>query len=304
MMVFVLFFVGYFVIINPFTRCLMQNIISSVRYSVKDCYLYFRHRMWYNLQTGRIICYTALFGQGKTLSVVHYIVGIYNYYHNRIIWDPVSGKLVRQVVHVISNVDLTIPFERFESLLQVVQAADRFKKLDADNGTLTCIIVLGDEFSVQLNSRQFKSNIDPMFLNTLLTCRHHHISIIYNAQRFNHVDALLRQVTSYVVNCQKIWRVVIMRKYDAWDLENAKDVLHLKPLSTTSWFATDKDFSLYDTLACVGNLEKSCLGHDMIPESEILALQSQSAPDYSNIHTLDDRSKAFYKRLRDSHVRS
>lgn len=303
-MIFVIILFVYFVLVNPLSRCLVCQAYNTVRYAIRDCYMYLRHRMWYNLQTGRIICYTALFGQGKTLSVVHYIVGIYRYYHNRIIWDPVSRRLVRQVVHVISNVDLTIPFERFESLLQVVQAADRFKKLDQEQGTLTCILVLGDEFSVQLNSRQFKSNIDPMFLNTLLTCRHHHISIIYNAQRFNHVDALLRQVTSYVVHCQKVWRVVILRKYDAWDLENAKDILHLKPLSVSSWFATDKDFDQYDTLACVGNLEKSCLGHDMISETEILALQSQTAPDYSNIHNLDSRSKEFYKRVRDSHVRS
>ena len=63
--------------------------------------------------------------------------------------------------------DLAIPYEKFVSLEQIVRVADKFKEIDEQNDTLTVTLVLGDEFSVQLNSRSFKSNIDPLFLNTL-----------------------------------------------------------------------------------------------------------------------------------------
>jgi len=171
----------------------------------------------------------------------------------------------------ISNV---VPdYEDFKGLAQVVQAAERFKKIDIENDTLTCIFVLGDEFSVQLNSRKFKENIDPLFLNTLLTCRHHHITLVYTSQRFSHVDALLRQVTSYVVQCNKTWRFMVHGQYDAFALENATDPTLVKPMRRFGWFIEDKDFNAYDTLACVGNLTKSCQEGDMLSEEEILALQ-------------------------------
>lgn len=84
---------------------------------------------------------------------------------------------------------LSIPYEDFVSLQQVVLCAEKNGTYDKENDTLTVTLVLGDEFSVQMNSRNFKSNIDPLFLNTLLTCRHYHISLYYTAQRFGHVDA-------------------------------------------------------------------------------------------------------------------
>ena len=54
-----------------------------------------------------------------------------------------------------------------------------------------------------------------------MTCRHHYISLYYTAQRFGHVDALLRQVTSY---CDKLWRFQRLKYYDAWELENAPPI--------------------------------------------------------------------------------
>lgn len=41
-----------------------------------------------------------------------------------------------------------------------------------------------DELSVQMNSRSFKDNFNAYFLNTLLCCRHYHISFYGSAQRF------------------------------------------------------------------------------------------------------------------------
>lgn len=273
-------------------RTVVQHPFKTVFCALKDLYKYFRYCKWRNCKTGEIRCYVGLFGKGKTLSAVHRVLLLYKKYNNRKVYDFDRKKWVIQRVHIISNVDLNIPFERFVSLSQIVNVADNMHKYDIENDTLTVTLVLGDEFSVQLNSRTFKTNIDPLFLNTLLTCRHHHISLIYTSQRFNHVDALLRQVTSVVVNCNKCWRIMVHGSYDAYELENASDPTMVKPLARFGWFITDKDYKAYDTLACVGNLTKSCKEGDFLTESEILALQCNT-PD--NMENVNNPSKHFIK---------
>lgn len=278
----IIFFLGLLLFISLFSvfvRTLLKEPVKTIYYAVKDTILYFKEHRYDYMKTGKLICYTALFGGGKTLSCVHYVNSLYKRYNNKKVYDVDRKKFVTQKVHIISNVDLKgIPYEKFENLAQIVRVADRFRDMDNINDTLTCTVVLGDEFSVQMNSRSFKTNIDPLFLNTLLTCRHHHIMLIYNAQRFSHVDALLRQVTSYVVECHKVWRVVVQSTYDAYTLENTSDPQAVKCLGKNGWFVTDKDFALYDTLACVGNLKKSIEKSDM--DSEIEILNRQQSPDY------------------------
>ena len=260
----------FFMVVSVCFRVAVMNPHFTVFYGIKDFYKYVRYRKWNNLKTGFIIAFVGLFGKGKSLSAVHYVVKRYFKYNNKRIYDFFRKKWVTQKVFVLSNVDLTIPHKKFTGLRQMVDLAEQMKEIDEENDTLTCILVLGDEFSVQLNSRSFKTNIDPLFLNTLLTCRHHHISLIYTSQRFNHVDALLRQVTSYVVSCNKCWRFMVHNQYDAYALENATDPTLVKPLKRYGWFIRDLDFNAYDTLACVENLSKSCKDGDMMTEEEIL----------------------------------
>ena len=276
-------------------RTLILHPFATVFNGVKDLYKYFRYKEKRRMLTGKLVCYCALFGKGKTLSVVHYVVSQYRKYNNKRIYDFDRRKWVTQKVHVVSNVDLNIPYEKFVSLSQIVQIAETYSKKDVENDTLTCTLVLGDEFSVQMNSRNFKSNIDPLFLNTLLTCRHHHISIIYDAQRFNHVDALLRQVTSYVIQCNKVWRVMVSEKYDAWELENASSPSMVKPLRRFGWFIRDRDYHAYDTLACVDNLTKSCKDGDMLTEDEILSLQCTSP---ANMDIVEKPSRRFRRNMK------
>lgn len=260
-------------------RVVITHPVSVVRYGIKDLYKYIRYKKWRLCETGKLIALVGLFNKGKILSCVHYIVLLYNRYNNRRVYDIFRKKWVTQYVQVVSNVDLSIPYIKFIGLRQIVDIAEQMRDLDEKNDTLTVTLVLGDEFSVQLNSREFKTNIDPLFLNTLLTCRHHHISIYYTTQRFNHVDALLRQVTSYVLSCNKIWRIMVQEKYDAYELENATSSSLVKPISRFGWFIFDSDFNAYDTLACVDNLTKSCKEGDMLSEQEILELQANNGSD-------------------------
>ncbi len=276
----------------PF-RLVLQHPILTIYYSISDLINYVFRKGWNNCPTGQLIAYTALFGKGKTLSVVHYVINMYKRYNNKKVYDRDRKKFVIQKIHVISNVDLNIPFEQFVSLEQIVRVAEKFREIDRENDTLTCTLVLGDEFSVQMNSREFKKNIDPLFLNTLLTCRHHHISLIYDAQRFNHVDALLRQVTSYVVECKKIWRFMVQYQYDAYELENATNPALITPMLRFGWFVRDCDYNAYDTLACVGNLKKSFEKGEMMTEDEILALQCNNG---ANMDVVSNPSRKYKRR--------
>lgn len=276
-MIFVLLLVFSILLVAfPKFRCAVCHPVKSVRYGVRDLIIYIRRKDFDVCHTGELVAYTGLFGKGKTLSVVHRVVSLYRRYDGRKVWCSRRGKYVTQRIHVISNVALSIPYEDFVSLEQVVLAAERSQEMDDANDTLTVTLVLGDEFSVQLNSRNFKSNIDPLFLNTLLTCRHYHISLYYTAQRFGHVDALLRQVTSYVVECDKLWRLQGQSYYDAWEMEHATNPSLLRPFRRSCWFVTDADYNAYDTLACVGALKKSMQAGDMMTEAEILALQQNT----------------------------
>lgn len=277
----------------PMLRCAVTHPISLTIYGVKDVYNYIRHRERNFCGTGELVAYTGLFGKGKTLSAVHRVVSAYHHYDGKPVWCPRRKKIVTQRVHVISNVNMDIPYEEFVSLEQIVVAAERKQEYDDEHDTLTVTLVLGDEFSVQMNSRNFKTNIDPLFLNTILTCRHYYISLYYTAQRFGHVDALLRQVTSYAVECDKLWRFQRLKYFDAWDLENASSTQLVQPFRKACWFVKDKDYNAYNTLACVGNLTHEVRAGNMMTEDEILKLQ-QNTQD-SNMDSVIRPSKRWLR---------
>lgn len=260
----------------PTLRCAVLHPVSLIWYGARDLFYYIRHYQYDLCGSGELVAYTGLFGKGKTLSAVHKVVSAYHRFDGKKVWCSRRKKIVTQRIKVISNVSLSIPYEDFISLEQIVLAAERNREYDDEHDTLTVTLVLGDEFSVQMNSRNFKTNIDPLFLNTILTCRHYYISLYYTAQRFGHVDALLRQVTSYVVECDKLWRFQRLNYYEAWDLENAANTQLVAPFSKRCWFVKDKDYAAYDTLACVGNLKKSMKAGDMMSEDEILKLQQNT----------------------------
>lgn len=269
----ILIVVALVLVYFPTLRCAVFHPVKLTRYGISDLIRYIRFQRWNECQTGELVAYVGLFGKGKTLSAVHKVVSMYERYNGMMVYDRERQMWVEQRVKVLSNVALNIPYDDFVSLQQVVHCAEKNGEYDREHETLTVTLVLGDEFSVQMNSRNFKSNIDPLFLNTLLTCRHYHISLYYTAQRFGHVDALLRQVTSHVVDCDKLWRFQRQNLYDAWEMENATNSQLLTPMARRCWFVTDKDYNAYNTLACVGNLQKSFKEGDMMSEEEILSLR-------------------------------
>lgn len=296
-MVFILAGLVFVSIMIPKFGCFLLNLPRVLFYLPKDIYLYFKHKDYNKCKVGHIIAIIGLFGQGKTLTAVHIVARMYLRKDGKKVWCSRRKKLVYQRVKIISNVDLRVPYEKFVSLEQIVYSAENNQKYDDENNTLTVTLVLGDEFSCQMNSRNFKSNISPVLLNTILTCRHYYIAIYYTTQRFNQVDALLRQVTSYCISCNKTWRLQGIDYYDAWQIENSTSILQVKPYWRSAWFVRNKDYDMYDTLACVDNLKKSSENGDMITESEILALQCNNGnPD--NLITPSRKFRKIRKKMR------
>lgn len=269
----ILFGISFLLFYFPKLRCFVFNIYRVVYHLPVDLFFYFLHKKYNDCKVGVIVAIIGLFGKGKTLSAVHMVAKMYKRKDGKKVWCRRRKKMVIQRVKIISNVHLLIPYEKFVSLEQVVLAAENNNDYDDLNDTLTVTLVLGDEFSCQLNSRSFKTNIDPLLMNTILTCRHYYIALYYTTQRFGLVDALLRQVTSYCIDCNKLWRLQGIDYYDAWQLENASSPLQVKPYRRSCWYVNNKDYEMYDTLACVENLKKSMKDGDMMSESEILALQ-------------------------------
>lgn len=252
-------------------RLLIQKPMLFFKYLPIDIYNYIKK--YKNIpQKPFINVYVGLFGQGKTLSAVHDAIEFYNTYNDKIVYDDRIKEFVKQKVLVLSNVHINgIPYRKFISLQQIVNIARWRHKTDAKKKVRTITIVLGDEFSVQMNSRSFQKNISPLFLNALLTSRHALIHGFYlTSQRFGHMDALLRQVSSHVIECKKVWRIQKNTYFDAWEYENASRPKECRRLEVTGFFVTNKDYSSYNTLQVVQNLSKATDDNDMIPLSDQL----------------------------------
>ncbi len=295
MVAFLLFLLVLFLVVSPVFRCAVFHPIACIYNSFIDLKVHLQQKRYNNYQTGDLNIYCGYFGAGKTLSLVHKVVGIYQKYNGLPVYDTARNKFVTQRILVLSNVNLSIPYTPLTSLAQVVAVHKANTVYDEQNDTLTCTVVCMDELSVQMNSRSFKSNIDAYFLNILLCCRHYHISFYGSAQRFQHVDKLMRDVTRNVIQCNKIWRFQVLKTYDAWELENATNPDMIQPLKKDCWFVFDKDYSNYDTLAVVDNLQKKYDEGDIMTEQEILANQ---APMPSNIESVTNVSRKFKKRMK------
>ena len=152
-----------------------------------------------------------------------------------------------------------------------------------------------DEASAQLNSRNFKTNIDASFLNTLITSRHYHISFMYSSQKFKLTDALMRSVTQKCINCEKVWRFLVQNEYDADEVEYASNPTLIKPRKRTGFLIKDKDYNAYDTLAVVDKLKKSVDDGDMMSEQEILQMRGEINPDNDQITHRSRRLKKLLK---------
>ncbi len=262
----------------PAVRCAVFHPLHVLYYGTLDTFGYIRRKQ-YNL------CHTATWTSTAGISAAVKRCrwctrsrGYMQHYDGKTVWCPRRKKFVTQRVLILSNVALSVPYEPLRSLAQVVAASKVNQDYDDEHDTLTITIACVDELGVQLNSRSFRDNIDPTFLSTLLCCRHYYISLYGSAQRFGHVDKLMRDVTLNVIQCRKFWRLQCNSWYDAWELENVTNPELVRPLRRGCWFVRNKDYNAYNTLAVVDTLQKRYDEKDMMTEAEILAARAPAAP--------------------------
>lgn len=275
----IFFFFVMAVIMLPLVRFILINFPRIFVGIFPDLFDYIRYKRWNECNSfGRINCYTGLFGQGKSKECVRFITRQYDKYNGLMVYDSTIGKWVQQNIVVYSNVDLTIPYIKLTSLQQLIECQN------SDFGTVNLFLI--DEASVVFNSREFKSNLPTPALNTILTSRHHKIGIYLTAQRFGHMDALLRQVTSKVYECSyfKPLRIQRIKVFDAWEVENCSNLLLVKPLKVVYHYTTNEDYENYDTNAMVGDISRRCNTGDFYSDEEIiLSRQSYDTNDLSAV---------------------
>ena len=77
-------------------------------------------------------------------------------------------------------------------------------------------------------------------------------------------------------------------------MEHAANPQLIAPYRRDCWFVKDSDFEAYDTLACVGNLNKSMQEGDMLTEEEILKLQQNT--EETNMESVQRPSRRWLRR--------
>lgn len=256
-----------FLFLVPFVRFFIIHLHLTIPYSVFDVYTFIKEKRWKRFNYFGIDLYIGMFGHGKTLSMTHKALSIYERFGDQ--------------VQFISNYHLNdIPYEKLKNFSQLVDLGET----DSDYiGT----VVLIDEIENVLNNRNFASF--PLALLHMLTQqRKKHVYILCSAQRFFMVDKLFRSITTNVIECDKFWRYQRMRIYDAWDYENAMNPKLVQSKGSIWWFVRNKDFNAYDTEQMIS---KSA-AEEFISNQESL---DRKGFEPSNIQAVN-RTSPYYKR--------
>lgn len=285
---FVLFLLVLFAIMLymiPQLRVFVFRLPSSAFVAIRDFYFYLAHKLFNTAPYGFIDCYCAEFGGGKTLSVTSKVIDLYKRYNGKRVFHPELKKMVTQKIQILSNVELTeIPYVPLVSMEQFIKACEIKHDEDVKNDTLTITYLLGDEFSSQMNSRNFKTNIPTSLLNKILTSRHYFCSWFITSQRFSQVDKLIRESCRYVVECSKTWRFLVNDRFYAWEMENCNNPLILEPVDTSCVWVTDKMYKAYNTFSCVENLTDEWKNGKYLSDEEVLKLREPTQNDTSAVH--------------------
>lgn len=277
----VLFLVVFILFKFPFLRYVLFHPIKVSKNAIVDIYRYIRYKKYNNCNEYGLIRLNSaktsqVFGCGKTLSLVRQARYIYNRYNNKKVWDEDSKKFVIQHIRIISNVNLyDVPYYRWVGESQFIDIDKLgFEKQDI-------IIYLLDEAGAIFNSRSFRKNISMEFLTRLLQSRKNKMALYMTSQRFQFTDKILRESCSYVTTCKKIWRIIELCDYDAYEVENVSNVSLLNPINRRYWLATDNDYHSYDSYQLIEQLKKDNESGNLLSTDEVLATYGDSTTDIS-----------------------
>ena len=243
-------------------RCVVFNIHREIAYLGLDIFEYFKYKKWNNWNGFGLNIYVGMFGRGKTLSATKFVL----------------SQAKRYKLNVISNIKLNgYPYTPLTNWQEIV---------DAPGNT----IILIDEMSTVFNAREWK-NFNVNLLFQLLQCRKNKKMIVGTAQRFAHVDKLLRDITYEVIDCNKFWRFQHTVHFDGWDYENCMNHDMLKRTYYDWQFISNKDYAGYDTSEIIDNAKRT----EFMSNEEILNARGEIQ---FNELAITKGSKRFKKRIK------
>ena len=285
------------------TRCLIFHLPQAIYYAVMDIYIYFREKKWTKFNHYGIHMFIGMFGHGKTLSMTMKARKLYKKYGDTIRfvsnyeligipYIPLKNfnqivDLGKEAIEADKNKYYTakeleeiakeikhVPPYYLDSKGNIRKEYRRKVKIGKDeNGqpiyekrvlrpTYQGTVVLIDEIEDLLSHRSYAS-FPLQMLNALTQQRKAKIFIMCSAQRFFMVDKIFRSITTYAIDCNKLWRFQHTTYYDAWDYENAMNVQLIKRHKHNWNFVYNKDFESYDTTQMISeNMSKDFISNE------------------------------------------
>lgn len=219
-----------------------------------DTYRHIKYKEWLNFNGFGLKIYVGLFGAGKTISMIEKAYRI--------------AKAFPQV-KILTNMKL----EGFPKHTKIIPLTNFKQIIDIDGNTLIII----DEISTILNSRRWdKDGVPPALLGQLLQVRKQRKMLLSTAQRFHHVDKLIRDITHTVIDCDTYFnRWTIQTAYDAEQYESQNTLKPAVPMWHYNFLQTEKIRKLFDTWEIIDNMKKE----EFLTDKEILDKQGSSTGD-------------------------
>jgi hypothetical protein len=230
----------------------LTQSISFFKEKIKDTYRYFKFEEYKEFKGYGLHCYVGLFGSGKTSSMVR---------------DAYLYALKYKQLTILTNMKL----QNFPKHTKIIEMDNYKQIIESPANTL----ILIDEISTVFNSRDWKKEGIPAdLLEQLLQVRKQRKMMFCTAQRFKHVDALIRDITATVRVCRcymERWNIV--KTYDGEDFNNNYGNSLHKPicLHMKGFVQTDFMRTLYDTHEMVEKMKKQ----KYLGDTEILLKQGR-----------------------------
>lgn len=226
----------------------ITQLPKFIFYVIWDLILYIKNKEWRKFKGYGLHIYIGLFGAGKTTAMVR---DAYNLAHRY------------KDMNILTNLKL----RNFPEHTKITKLVHYKQIVDCEANTL----ILIDEISSIFNSRDWKKGgIPAPLLSHLLQVRKQHKMMFATAQRWKHVDKLIRDITFTVRTCKTICkRWTWVYHFDAIDIEEENSMKPAFPTDISAFIMTNKIRSLFDTDELIEKLNKT----EYISDAEILEKQ-------------------------------
>lgn len=233
------------------------NLPKLLYLKIVDIYRYFKYTEWQKWQMYGLYVWIGMFGAGKTFSMVNKAYDICKRFPQ---------------VKLLTNIEIS----NFPQHTEVIKLTNFHQIIDIEGDTL----ILLDEISALFNSRNWsKKGIPTDLIGMLLQIRKEKKVIFATAQRWNHTDALLRQIT-FIVCETSTWlhRWTKIRQFWAEEYEDCLgktdmrgNKIRPKVIKRELTLQTEFRRHLYDTLEMLNAMKNE----EFLTAAEILEKQGK-----------------------------